>query len=114
MLAKPLSFFAILLISTGLISTSALGQERAKQDNKTQPMEMSKDQRKAMAKMHRNMAECLESKKTLAECRQQMQKKHPQMAMQDCPMMDGMMGGNMMRGGMGHGMGGMSSPNEKK
>lgn len=60
----------------------------------------TKEMREKMALLHEQMATCLRSDKSIAECRAEMQKNcHDTMGNQGCPMMMDMGGGTM-----GHGM----------
>jgi hypothetical protein len=65
----------------------------------------SKEIREKMATLHEQMAACLRSDKSLAECRTQMMKGCRDLGSQTCPMMG--MGGGM---GMGMGRGHSASP----
>lgn len=69
--------------------------------------ELSKDQRQKLAAAHRQMADCLESERSWAECHAAMHAScQAQMGGQGCPMMGGGMGPGPHRGmGMGRGMG---------
>ena len=58
----------------------------------------SKEMREKMASLHEQMAACLRSEKSLAECRTQMMQGCRDLGSQTCPMMG--MGGGMS---MGHG-----------
>lgn len=74
-----------------------------------QEVDFTPQQRKQMAEMHRRAAECLNSNKTMQECRQEMTKNCPMAKDGYCPGMGmGMhpgMGPGMMGPGSGMGMG---------
>ena len=56
----------------------------------------TKEMREKMALLHEQMAACLRSKKSISECRAEMQKNcHDMMGDQGCTMMMGMGGGKM-------------------
>lgn len=70
----------------------------------------SKAMREKMAVLHEQMAACLRSDKSMAECRSEMMKScQHEIGKKSCPMM-GMGGGMMGRGGMGRGMQGPMMP----
>ena len=67
------------------------------------PANPTPDQRKEMASVHRKMADCLDSNRSFAECRTEMQSNCTQMMGQTgCPMMGMGMGAGMGGGGMMH------------
>lgn len=84
LLASPLSFAA------------DKPESQAKSNKTSQRREMTQEERKEMAKMHQKMADCLNSKKSIQECRNEM--RGSMRAMHDhgycdhCGMMGGMMG----------------------
>jgi hypothetical protein len=89
-------------IGVALLSSAALAADPAPQP----PVDPTPAQRKEMASVHRKMADCLDSNRSFAECRTEMQSSCVQLMGQNgCPMMMG--GGGMMgRGGMMGGPGG--------
>lgn len=80
-------------------TTSSSKKQRAGQ-SEVQRQGMTPEARKKMAEMHKKMADCLNSSKSMQECRNEMRSSmralHDEGYCEDCGMMGGMMGG--MRG----------------
>jgi len=104
MIRLPNRSFAF-VAGIALLSSAAFAADPTPQA----PADPTPAQRKEMASVHRKMADCLDSNRSFAECRTEMQSNCTQMMGQTgCPMMGMGMGGGMM-----HGAGRTPAPNKK-
>lgn len=77
----------IFVIMTMLFFTFSELSFAQQSTDKSKRVEVSKDARQKMAEMHQQMADCLKSDKSFAECHKGMMANCPMMKDGNCPMM---------------------------